>query len=557
MQLPVRFARYELQEFLGGGMSHVYRAVDSVIGRPVAVKILTEQGIKDEETKQRFLREARISGTIQHDNIVTVHDYGEEQGYPYIVLEFLHGEDLREAIRKQHTGDLANKIRLGLEIAKALEYVHQKGIIHRDIKPENVYVEQSGRAKLMDFGIAKTEGHSLTKTGNSMGTPHYMAPEQVMGTNITALVDIYSYGMLLYELFSGVKPLTGDTLQRLFYVILNEAPDYQPLIAAGTPEGIVGLIQRCVAKKPEERLQSFGAVVEILKGIQSGAGFALATTASATVAPAAPVAVAASGQKFPLVPVLGAAGLAIVLGGAALWYFLRSKPAAPVEKTAAVVERPALKGGPMVPVPAGEFLFSAGKSPMNLEAFSIDKTEVAGQAYAEFVAATGAPTPEGLSPQLPVTNVTFEQAKAYCRWAGKQLPNDWQWEKAARGADGRSFPWGNEMKTELAVVKGNPLAANGPVAVDAMPGGASPFGALHMAGNVWEWVDKPHTPSSLAVESLQGALQPAPTAQEPWHYIKGGSYDRELAAGVSFEFVSLPGRFKSPNIGFRCVSPGK
>lgn len=546
MQLPVRFARYELQEFLGGGMSHVYRAVDTVMGRPVAVKILTEQGIRDEEAKQRFLHEARMSGAIQHDHIVTVHDYGEEQGYPFMVLEFLHGEDLREAIRKGHTGDNANKIRIALEVAQALGYIHQRGIIHRDIKPENIYIEQSGRAKLMDFGIAKAEGFNLTKTGNSMGTPYYMAPEQVMGANITSLADVYSYGMVLYEMFAGVKPVNGDTLQRLFYIILHENPDPQPLITAGTPSSVMDLIQRCIAKKPEDRLQSFGAIAEVLKGIQAGISQPLPVAAPQYAASAG--APSASGTKMALIA--GAIGCTLLLAGGGAWYVIRSKPAAeppPIAKKAEPV-----RGGEVVPVPAGEFQFGANKAKVTLPEFSIDRTEVSNRAYAEFAQATGVPAPAG-SPELPVVNVTFDQAKAFCAWAGKQLPNEQQWEKAARGTDGRSYPWGSEMKAELAAVKENPLVTNGPLPVGSLTAGQSPASAVNMAGNVWEWVEKPHTPSALAVESLQSALKPSPTAAEPWHYIKGGSFDRGIAEAISFEFVSLPARFMSPNIGFRCV----
>src|SRR6188768_4174812 len=158
MQLPVRFSKYELQEFLGGGMSHVFRSLDTVIGRQVAVKILTDDACRDAEAKERFLHEARMSGTIQHDHIVTIHDYGEEMGRPYIVMEFLRGKDLRDAMRKGETGDLLNRLRIAAECAAAMEFVHERGIIHRDIKPENIFLEQSGRSKIMDFGISKAAG---------------------------------------------------------------------------------------------------------------------------------------------------------------------------------------------------------------------------------------------------------------------------------------------------------------------------------------------------------------------------------------------------------------
>src|ERR1035437_10843115 len=132
MQLPASLGKYELLEFLGGGMSHVYRARDTVIGRTVAVKVLTDAGCQDAEAKARFLQEARMAGNIEHENIIRIHDYGEEEGRPFIVMEFLVGEDLRHAIRENHAGDVANRLRIALDIDRALEYIHSKKIIHRD-----------------------------------------------------------------------------------------------------------------------------------------------------------------------------------------------------------------------------------------------------------------------------------------------------------------------------------------------------------------------------------------------------------------------------------------
>ena len=256
--------KYELEEFLGGGMSHVYRARDTIIGRTVAVKILTEAGCADEEAKTRFLAEARMAGNISHENIIAIYDFGEDdQQRPFMVMEFLRGEDLRHAIRDGHTGDLANKLRIALDIARALAYIHGQKIIHRDIKPENMHITTAGAVKLMDFGIAKTEGLSLTRAGFVLGTPYYMAPEQVLGKEVTDQVDVYAFGILLYELLLGVKPISGDTVERIFYSILNEPIDLAPLKQAGMPQNIVDLVSRCTAKNPEDRPQSFQDVCAI------------------------------------------------------------------------------------------------------------------------------------------------------------------------------------------------------------------------------------------------------------------------------------------------------
>src|SRR5580692_11097989 len=272
MQIPAIVGKYELLEFLGGGMSHVYRARDTVIDRPVVVKLLTVDACRDVEAKARFLQEARLAGHIQHENIVSVFDFGEHEGRPFIVMEYLKGEDLRDAIRSNHTGSLLDRMKIALQIADALEYVNGRGIVHRDIKPENVHIDAHGHVKLMDFGIAKTADLSLTKTGMTMGTPYYMAPEQVAGKPVTPLVDIYAFGMLFFELLTGVRGVNGDTIEAVLFQILNVPLDPAPMLNAGVPPRVRELVLRCVEKKPEDRPQGFGVVVEELRRLIAGAG---------------------------------------------------------------------------------------------------------------------------------------------------------------------------------------------------------------------------------------------------------------------------------------------
>ncbi len=260
LQLPARIGKYELQEFLGGGMSHVYRAQDTILGRQVAVKILTAQGVSDPEAKARFLQEARVASNISHQNIISVFDFGEEGGKPFMVMEFLVGESLRDAIKNHHIGDLQRKLGYALQIGRSLEHIHQKKIIHRDIKPENIHIDGAGKVKLMDFGIAKSEGLSLTRAGFTLGTPYYMAPEQVLGQQVTHSVDIYAFGVMLYEMLAGTKPISGETVEKIFSAILYEPLNLVPLKAANVPDSVFNLVAAATAKNASERPQSFAVV---------------------------------------------------------------------------------------------------------------------------------------------------------------------------------------------------------------------------------------------------------------------------------------------------------
>jgi eukaryotic-like serine/threonine-protein kinase len=543
MQLPARLGKYELQEFLGGGMSHVYKSFDTVIGRTVAVKILVEPASQDPEARDRFLAEAQTAAKVTHENIISIYDFGTdpEKGL-FMVMEFLQGEDLRQAIKNGHTGDLRSKLQIALQIARALDFIHKSRIIHRDIKPENVHINAAGVVKLMDFGIAKSEDLSRTQPGYVLGTPYYMAPEQVRGEQLTGLVDVYAFGVLLFELLTGQKAFVADSVDRIFYSILNVPLDVAPLQSAGVPQPVIQLVAACNAKVAAERPQGFAPIIAELERVIAELSGETQVTEPRPASPAPP--------RISRSVLL--AGLAAMLAIGMIGGYFALKPAA-APKTVELAKTISTPTGDMVLVPAGEFRFGENKQVASLPAFYIDKTEVSNAAYNQFCQATKRPLPEdfpGNQPSYPVVNVTIGDAREFARWAGKRLPTALEWEKAARGTDGRTFPWGNEMANSRANTGTDKLEP-----VDSLPSGASPYGALQMIGNAWELVDTPRTaPSNLRpFQSLKPPLQ----AGEAWYMVRGESAWEPLVDAAIWDATAVPERWRDVKVGFRCVKDAK
>jgi len=261
VHLPHRIGKYDLLECLGGTPAQVYRAKDRHLGRTVAFKILSDAAMADPETKARFLAEARLTGSLAHENVIAFYDYGEVEGRPFLVMEFLEGESLSSQIREGRTGDLRTKLAVARQLASALRYVHSKGIIHRDVKPDNIRLDITGRLKLVDFGIAKADDLSLTGAGFTVGTPYYMAPEQIRGAKPTQLVDVYSFGVVLFELLTGTRPFEAHSVDDIFDLILHQALDMGPIERMGVPERLAELIRELTDKDPARRPQNFVDVV--------------------------------------------------------------------------------------------------------------------------------------------------------------------------------------------------------------------------------------------------------------------------------------------------------
>jgi hypothetical protein len=259
--------RYELLELIGrGGMSSVWKAHDGLLDRVVAIKALHEQFTHDEEYVERFRREARSVAQLSHPNIVTVIDRGEEDGRQYIVFEYVEGENLKELI--QHTGPLPvrDALTIALQMARALGFAHDRGLIHRDVKPQNVLLNEDGQAKMTDFGIARSvDVQGVTITGTVLGTSEYIAPEQARGQQVNALTDVYSLGVVLYELLTGTVPFEGESFVAIALRHVNEQPPSLLERRPDCPPRVAMAIERTMAKRPEQRLGSMDELVAELE----------------------------------------------------------------------------------------------------------------------------------------------------------------------------------------------------------------------------------------------------------------------------------------------------
>src|SRR6476659_9453527 len=224
-RIPTQIGKYHIVEVVGeGAMGIVYRATDSVLDRTVAIKVMSASIARQEDLRKRFLREAQAAGSLQHPNVVTVYDLGEADGHLFIAMEFVPGVDLEKMIELGEPMSLQSRLDIIIDVLTGLAYAHRKGIVHRDIKPANIRIAEDGRAKIMDFGVAHLASSSMTSTGSFLGTPSYMAPEQITEGKTTGATDIFAVGGVLYQILTLMKPFEAPTLQNLFFRIITETP---------------------------------------------------------------------------------------------------------------------------------------------------------------------------------------------------------------------------------------------------------------------------------------------------------------------------------------------
>jgi serine/threonine-protein kinase len=313
--------RYRVDRLLGeGGMAVVYLGHDLQLGRAVAIKTLRPQFAADPAFRARFEREARAAASLSHPNIIDVHDVGEADGIPFIVMELVRGQSLREIIAAEapfHPDDVAALLK---QIAAALDYAHSRGYVHRDVKPANILVDEHGRARVVDFGIAKGLADSdLTETGAGFGTAAYISPEQAAGLMATPASDVYSAGIVAFEMLAGRLPFRAETPVGLALRHVNDQPPAPSRLRADTPPAVDAIVLRALAKDPTRRWPSVGAFAHALGTWRDREQHAPTSPAPVQDEPALP------SRASPLVT---AAVIAIVIGALAalLWAGMRLAP---------------------------------------------------------------------------------------------------------------------------------------------------------------------------------------------------------------------------------------
>lgn len=271
---PEKIGKYTISRPLGkGAMGMVYEGFDPVIERKVAIKTILGEYLEAAEMQEaitRFKREAQAGGRLQHPAIVGVYEYGGDGHMAFIVMEYVEGEELRRLLGGGKRFELIDVFEIMKQLLGALDYSHKQGVVHRDIKPANLMIMPGPKVKVMDFGIARLESSSLTQTGTVVGTPTHMAPEQLMGITADGRADIWSSGVILYELLTGVSPFLAETPATVMHRVLQKNPDPPSTLNQSLPPGFDGVVARALAKKPEERFQTArdfqAALLQALQG---------------------------------------------------------------------------------------------------------------------------------------------------------------------------------------------------------------------------------------------------------------------------------------------------
>ncbi len=615
--------RYALTRLLGvGGMGEVYLGIHRAIEKQVAVKVLAYEHRNNPGLNERFLEEAKAASKIRHDNVVDITDFGRSpQGCAYFVMEYLEGEDLSRTLRREGTLPWTQARHIIVQLLDALAAAHEVGIVHRDIKPANCLRFRKGDdpdfIKVLDFGIARVqrreqEGERLTKAGTIMGTAEYMAPEQARGDDVDARTDLYAVGVMLFEMVTGTLPFEGrsgvEILSKHLYELPPRASERNPRL--GLTDDLDALLGKSLAKDPDQRWANAREMAAAIQAVGTTGVTMLADAGdlAASLSSARPPGEAATtdldraapqtNASDPRPPASGGGGrtalwlgglTALAAAGGAAWLLLAGQPATCPEGMVKI------QGGPffMGTDNDQQFILQSARPPhkVSLSDYCIATHEVTVDQFHEcsdqgqclrahkqvkwpnintedqqvFSTLCNEAIPE--HGDHPINCVTWEQARDYCAFRGYRLPSEAEWEYAARGSDGRVYPWGDEPPTIahgnlcsaecIQWRKENALSLNdqlstkddgwlGTAPVGSFPAGKTQHDQLDVVGNVFEW-----TSSDFVL--YRG--HPEDAQPGSGKVIRGGAFnsDEAVFSDPALRYFMDPSSHTHA-IGFRCAA---
>ena len=598
---------YEIIKSLGrGGFGSVWKAKSSS-GNIVALKVLNPQVLDNARVVKKFFHEAMILAKLDHPNICKLLEFFPDGNNYAIVMEYVEGVELKKLLKEQAAPlPLDQGRKIARQTLEAFQYAHEHGILHRDIKPGNIMIDTSGNAKIMDFGIAKISTTATHDTAAKMLSVHYVPPERFDPKRvIDARSDIYSLGLVFYEIFTGRRAFMVEETSQIMFCHLNEIPDPPEKHRPDLPHEISQAISRALEKDPDDRFKDFREFSRAMEGEAPVLDDATQAVDIEKIQPE-PVSEASvtKGRKRPvrLIASISAALIILLLAGGYYVYTYTDYftggaspgPAVVADESSAqknakgFMEVVAAKDKSIqVLIPAGEFTMGSDKytaekpvQKIYLDAYYIDKYLVTNRQFRNFVEETHYVTdaekagggmvrigrrwkkvkgatwkiPDGLTSiegqdDHPVSQVSYNDAVNYCKWAGKDLPTEAEWEKAARGPEGNEYPWGNADPNDTMANFDNLIGTT--TAIKTYDKGQSYYGVFDMAGNVYQWCRDWYGTGRRAEKNPTG---PATGTER---VVKGGSFLEGPESIRSANRDRYKPDYSSYLFGFRCVSRKK